>query len=451
MTARPTDAPTDATTTLAVGGERQVPVPDAIARDYILLGLRIDQHIPGLVDAYFGPADLKAQVDMEQLHAPARLVDDAETLLARLPHDVADSQRRDWLAAQLVALRTHASGLAGDRLRYLDEVTQCFAWTPIRRDDAIFDAAAAELDALLPGHEPLADRLAAWDARFEIGVDRLPDIVEWLVGRFRSTAANLFGLPKGEDLRVSLVTDQPWSGYNWYDGGLRSRVDINTDLPIRAADLVDTIAHETYPGHHLEHAWKEADLVQRQRRLEASIVFLNTPECLISEGLAVLGVDFAVPRAEEVGLLIEVFERAGLPIATDRGASREAAARTVAMTGFRRQLAESRINAALIRHADGASHDETLAYLERVGRYPSRLAQKILEFIEQPLSRTYIFVYHEGEALLRRWLEVVPAEERPARFGRLLHEQLTPAAVAAELAAAAAAPTAAAALQSART
>ena len=211
---------------------------------------------------------------------------------------------------------------------------------------------------------------------------------------------------------------------------------MNFDLSEEQQILVDTVAHETYPGHHLEHAWKEADLVERQGRLESSLILLNTPECLISEGLAVLGVEFATPPAEEVDVLVEVYERAGMAIAADRGAAREAAERTVAMTVPRRRLAESRVNAALIRHADGASHDETLAYLQRVGRYPPRLAEKILEFIEQPLSRTYVFVYHEGEVLLRRWLEVVPAEERPARFGRLLHEQLTPTAVAAELAAA---------------
>ncbi len=95
-------------------------------------------------------------------------------------------------------------------------------------------------------------------------MDRLPAVVDWLVERFRERAARLFGLPPGEDLRVSLVTGQPWSGYNWYDGGGRSRVDLNTDLPVRAPELVITVAHETYPGHHLEHAWKEADLVDRQ-------------------------------------------------------------------------------------------------------------------------------------------------------------------------------------------
>ena len=47
-----------------------------------------------------------------------------------------------------------------------------------------------------------------------------------------------------------------------------------------------------------------------------------------------------------------------------------------------------------------------------------------------------MFVYTEGEALLRRWLDDVPERDRPARFGRLLREPLTPRAIAAEIAAA---------------
>jgi hypothetical protein len=425
---------TDGPTTLAAGGARHVPVPDPVARDYLLLALRLDQHVPGLVDGYFGPADLKADVDIGRLRSPARLAEEAAALLDRLPDEVADAQRRDWLSAQVVALRTQAAALAGDQLPYVEHLTRCFAWTPQRRDDSLFAAAAAELDAIVPGPEPLADRLAAWDARFEIQVDRLPGVVEWLVGRFRARAAGHFGLPPGEALKVSLVTKQPWSGYNWYDGGRRSRVDINTDLPVRAADLVHTVAHETFPGHHLEHAWKEADLIDRLGRLEASVLLINTPECLISEGLADLGYAFASPVEEEADLLVELFDRAGLDVAADRAAARDAAERTVAMRAPRRCLGEVRVNAALMRHADGASHEETLAYLIRAGRQAPTLAAKRLEFIEHPLWRTYVFVYHEGEALLRRWLEVAPEPERPSRFGRLLHEQLTPTAIAAELA-----------------
>lgn len=416
-----------------MGGTRTLPTPDPVARDYLLLGLRLDQHIAGLVDGYFGPADLKAQVDMEQLRSPARLRDEAMALRARLADEVAEPDRRDWLDAQLVALETQAAALAGEPLPYLDHVERCFSFAPPRRDDDEFEAAAARIDELLPGDGSLEDRLAAWDTRFVIPVERLPTVVERLVERFRDRAAGLFGLPDGEDLRVSLVTGQPWSGYNWFDGGRRSRVDINTDLPVRATDLLHTVAHETFPGHHLEHAWKEADLVDAQGRLEASILLINTPECLISEGLADSGVRFAAPDDTVADLLVDIYGWAGLSLADDPDAARAAADRSVALLAPRRALSSIRGNAAILRHADGRSHQEVLDYLVDVGRYSPTVAAKRLEFIEHPLWRTYVFVYAEGEALLRRWLDLVPVEDRPARFGRLLHEQLTPGAIARDL------------------
>ncbi len=423
----------DATTTVAVGGQRRVPVPDAVAHDYLLLALRLDQHIPGLIDGYFGPADLKARADIEELRPPRRLVEDADALLQRIAVEVEQPDRWGWLAAQAVALRTQAEALAGEHLPYLEHVKRCFAWEPVRRDESVFDQAAAEIDRLLPGSGSLTDRLAAWDDRFIVSSDRVLSVVTWLVEGFRTRAADLFGLPEGEELRIRLVTKQPWTGYNWFDGARRSRVEINTDLPSHAAALIHVAAHESYPGHHLEHAWKEAELVDRLHRLESSILLINTPECLISEGLADLGHRFASPPEEEVDLLVELYARAGLPIAADAARARAASETSVALRGPRARLNESRVNAALMRHADGSSHDEVLAYLERVGRFASDVAAKRLEFIEHPLWRTYVFVYSEGEALLRRWLEAVPEGDRAARFGRLLREQLTPAAIVAEI------------------
>jgi len=420
---------TDGARVPAVGGTRTVPAPDAIARDYLLLALRLDQHTPGLVDGYFGPADLKAQVDIGQLRAPARLRDDAIALRARLADEVAEADRRAWLDVQLVALETQAAALAGDESPYLEHVARCFDYTPPRHLDAEFEAAAARLAELLPGDAPLADRLAAWDARFEVAVERLPGVLDWLVEQFRRAADERFGLPDGEDLRVSLVRGQPWSAYNWYDGGRRSRIDINTDLPVQALDLVRRVAHETYPGHHLEQAWKETDLVDGQARLESSILLINTPECLISEGLADLGVRFAVEPDTEADLLLELFERSGLALAADPVVARETADVAIAIGRPRAVLPAIRGNAAILRHADGRSHDDVLTYLIEVGRYAPDVAAKRLEFIEHPLWRTYVFVYAEGQALVRRWVEAVPEADQATRFGRLLHEQLTPAAV----------------------
>jgi len=193
------------------------------------------------------------------------------------------------------------------------------------------------------------------------------------------------------------------------------------------------VAHETYPGHHLEHAWKEADLVDRLGRMETSMLLINTPECPISEGLADLGISFAAPIEDRADLLVELFARAELAVAADPAEARETAERAVALEGPRRRLAASRGNAALMRHADGVSHDEVLRYLQDVGGHTPSVAAKSLEFIEHPLWRTYGFVYNEGEALVRRWVEAAPAPDRVARFGRLLHEQVTPGRLLAEL------------------
>ena len=419
--------------TPALGGDHEVPVPDPVARDYLLLALRLDQRTPGLVDGYFGPADLKARVDMELLAAPGRLVDDARTLRARLPAEVEDPGRRRWLEVQLVALETQALALAGEAIEYVEFVQRCFDVRPAPRDETVFATVAARLAEVLPGGGPLEARLAAWDERMTIPTERVRLVAEWLIGRFRERAAAEFDLPEGESLRLDLVRQQPWSGYNWYAGGLRSRVELNVDLPIRATDLVHVLAHETYPGHHLEHAWKEAGLVLDQGRLESSILLINTPECLLSEGLADVGYRFACPPDEEHGLLGELFERAGLAAAGGSTSAAEVAGTAARVAALRRELSAVAVNAALMRHASGASHEETLAYLVEVGLMSPERAAKRLSFIEHPLWRTYVFVYTEGEALLRRWLDRVPPAQRTARFGRLLREAATPSGIAAEL------------------
>jgi hypothetical protein len=347
---------------------------------------------------------------------------------------VSQPDRRSWLDAQLVAIETLARVAAGEPISYLEQVEQCLNLRPERRPDAVFEQAAHELDTLLPGPGSLADRLATEDAAWTVDPARVSDVVDRLLPRYRDRAAALFGLPEGEALRVSFVHDQPWSGYNWYDGGFRSRVDFNLDLPIRLPTFVGVIAHETFPGHHLEHAMKEAVLVEERGYLEASILLINTPECLLSEGLANVGRAIAVRPAEMPDLLVDLAPVAGLSIAGDPGALRAAAAHPGAIANLRATLAESRINAALMLHVDGASPEDAIAYLVEVGRTNPDTAAKRVEFVSHPLWRLYDYVYTEGEQLLWPWLDAVPEVKQAARFGRLLREPLTPAAIRAETA-----------------
>ncbi len=411
----------------AVGGERTVPSPDEIATEYLLLALRLDHHDPGLVDGYYGPAEIKARTDLEQQPSIARLRADATALRDRVAAEVGEPDRRTWLGAQLVALECRAAVLGGEAISYLDQVERSFEIRPESRPESAFDLAAEAIDAALPGAGSVEARLSSWDIRVTIPPDAVAVTAGRMILALRDLAIPAFGVPEDEALRLGLVRDQPWSAYEWYDGGLRSRIDLNTDLPIRAPDLLDTLAHETYAGHHLEHAWKERALVEEAGRLEHSVLLLPTPESVISEGLADLGPSLLIPDEVRVELLTEALaaSRADDP--------RSLAEIAVAIRPHRRRLGEAMVNAALLRWADGASSEDVLAYLERVGRQSPERATKRLEFLEHPRWRTYVHVYHEGEPLLRRWVDAAPDGERCARFGRLLREPATPGAIRADL------------------
>jgi hypothetical protein len=142
------------------------------------------------------------------------------------------------------------------------------------------------------------------------------------------------------------------------------------------------------------------------------------------------------PPHERADLLVELASIAGMPLAADVTALREAASRQVAIAAQRAILDETRVNAALLLHADSRPRADVLDYLVETGRLAPDVASKRLQFIEHPLWRTYVFVYSEGEALLRRWLAGVPEGDRVGRFARLLREPLTPPAIEAQITAA---------------
>ena len=91
-----------------------------------------------------------------------------------------------------------------------------------------------------------------------------------------------------------MVTDKPWSGFNYYLGDYRSTVAVNADLKQQMSNLPRLVAHESYPGHHTEHCRKEAGLVEGKGQTEQTIFLVNTPQCLMAEGLADLALHAAI-------------------------------------------------------------------------------------------------------------------------------------------------------------
>jgi hypothetical protein len=371
------------------------------AEDYILLGLRLGRHVDGLVDAYYGPPELKEQTASEDPVAPAQLVADADRLLAGLDDG--------WLRDQAYGLRTYAGVLAGEELSYSDEVERCHGVRPQRVAIDVYEAVHAELEELLPGGGTLGERYESWRSSRFVPAEKIVPALRDVVVLLREATEKLVALPAGEALDLEEVTDEPWWAFNYYLGDLRSRVVVNVDVPDICDDLVELGAHEVYPGHHTEHSVKEQLLIRDRGQLEESLQMVPTPAALLQEGLAETGPDVLLDQ--ELGArLTHAFARHGLEY--DVVAERR-------MREVRRPLRRIGVDAALMIHEDGATEDEVEEYLVRWGLVAPERARHTIRFVTDPTWRAYVICYSAGGDLCRQW---VGAD--PARFARLLTEHM---------------------------
>jgi hypothetical protein len=395
--------------------------PGTLIRDYLTLGLRFDRIEEGYVDSFTGDPELRRAVADEPAPEPAELVWQADRLLAELPNVPRaggfTDQRADFIGAHLRALAFSARKFAGEEVGFVDEVRNYFDVEISRGDPENYRAAHARIDEVLGGSGPLAERMEAHRRADEIPPARLEECIHAFSSALRDTVRATYPLPDAETIVYEVVTDKPWSGFNYYNGNYRSTVAVNADLKQQMANLPRLVAHESYPGHHTEHCRKEAGLVAGQDQQEQTIFLVNTPQCLMAEGLA----DLALHAAVGPGWgrwATEIYADLGLRFDGER-------AEILADAGL--LLAEVRQDAALMLHDEHRDVDDVVAFLRRWLLVDDTRAQQMLRFLSSPLWRAYISTYVEGYRLLRAWLD-----DRPAgvglteRFGRLLDEPLIP-------------------------
>lgn len=400
-----------------------------IVERYLVLGLAMGRHVDGFVDAYYGPPELAERVAAAPMASPALLMAEARSLLAALDarEPLGDpgaltgaasdgtsgeaASRRRWLRAQVVGVLTSAQLLAGELIDYADEVESCYGVRPSRplEDDIV--AAQRALDEVVPGSGPLAERFISWREAQAVPPEALEPAIASLAEDLRERTDRLFGLPEGERVDWVLARDKPWSGFNYYLGGLVSRVAINVDLPVLSTSLAHLVAHEAYPGHHTEHSRKEVGLVRARHWWEESIFLVGTPQCLLAEGLADLGLEVVMGERPEK-LVAEHLRPLGIAYDPDTVAVVSKAAEA---------LSSVRALAAFRLHEDGAEPETVVAEVARLGLLPQARAEKAVQFLLDPTWRSYISCYVEGLPLCRRYVA-----GRADRFARLVSEQCLP-------------------------
>jgi hypothetical protein len=377
-------------------------VTDSLVEDYVRLGLRLDRHVEGTVDAYFGPSAYADAVKAEPLRDPAALVAEADKLLNALDDG--------WLRDQVVGLRAYAAVLAGEQLSYSDEVEACYGVRPSFTDESVFAEAHDVLDGLLPGTGSLDERHERWYNAMLLPPERIERTLTAVIAEARRQTAALVPLPEGDSVELELMTDVPWQGFNFYQGDLKGRIAASIERPMTAWGLLILALHETYPGHQAELACKEQLLFRDRGILEASIVLAPTPQAVVAEGIGCLAPYLLLEGGQAQAFAAIVAEEAGVTFDL---------AEAVAIARASEPCRWADVNAALMLYERGAGDAATQDYLVRWGVMAADKAEHLVRFIREPASRTYIANYPTGFGLCEGF-----TKRHEDGLRRLLTEQL---------------------------
>jgi hypothetical protein len=343
-----------------------------------------ERYLALAVEASSGPEPIVELVlgDPQRVDAPRpydELAAEAEALARDV--EVASTDRAAYVAGHLRALAAACRAAAGEPAPFPRLVSDLLGGVGAARvDEARFDEALAELEALVPGTGELRGRVEAWRRRRALPLDRLPVLARRLLAEARRRTVASVSLPGEDAVEVAVVRGRPWSASCTYLGGLRSRIALGADEPPTFARLVDLVCHEGYPGHHTERVRQEL-----RRRPECRPVLAVGPSSVRSEGLASL----AAPLVFDEDDLRALAGEAGL---SPTEAEEEVVEWRAAAVLSRLRAVSS--NAALLPPG------ERVEYLVRYGLRSPERAERIAAWMADPLHAAYTFAYPAGLSLV---------------------------------------------------
>ena len=397
----------------SVGTRPRVSIGD-IAERYVRLTLQLAQHQPSLVETWLGPTSWRPgpRRPVPEIRAE---IGEVGVAMADLAAQVAPNERCRYLQQQLEALEVAARRLSGESMRFAEEaraalgtdaaemVTRFDTRTHGSEDPA--DTARADLQQRLAGRGPLHERYAAFRARHAIAPARLVPALRAALDICRRRVVPHIPLPESETVQLDTTIGLGLEGRAIYEGHFRSRVLADTSGPLDLARLVWLVAHETYPGHHVQHVLADRDVVpaQPERALHPSF----GRHLLCAEGAAEAGAALLLDGA--------VFEEVCRDLAQVAGTRSGEVPQLVAI---HRAVAElDPVIAAIARaYLDGELGSEAAA-----GQLTARAlvidAQRFLFVIER--QRTRLLAYPVGRRLVTAHVFDAPAARRWDRLARL--------------------------------
>ena len=404
---------------------------DDIAERYVKLVLAVGRYDPDYVDAYYGPDQWRAEAEKNKQPLDS-IAAEAGTLISRLdaidPSGWTDDMlklRREYLKGQLSALAARVEMLNGKKYTFDEESKLLYDAVAPSYKAEHFKAILKEIDSLLPGEGTTRERFEKFHSQFVIPAGKVDTVFEAAIRECRRRTKEHITLPPGESFTVEYVKDKPWGGYNWYKGGSRSLIQVNTDLPSYIDRAINLAAHEGYPGHHVYNALLEEQMVKERGWVEFTVYPLFSPQSLIAEGSANYGVHVVMTDEERGEFERNVlFPLAGLDSA--QVGRYEKVMELVASLSYAG-------NEASRGYLDGTmSKDEALHFLEEYELMTPERALKRLDFTVK--YRSYVINYNLGQDMVKQYIEARShtPQQRWEEFSRLLSSPRLPSGLKTE-------------------
>lgn len=386
------------------------------AKSYICLGLRINKHIDGYVEHYYGPPELKKMVDIEEKLSPISLLKNYQDLEKTLPNQGFEQKRYKFLSKTLTAIETTLRMLKGEYLPYLEQSEKLFDMEPVLYDDTYFYNLSSRADKLYIGEGTLSERIQTYAMRRKIPQNQLMSLYKKAIEIARKQSNIIFPnlLPDNEIVLISEVKDQSWAMYNWYQGNYTSRIDIDINKTHYWTNILHLACHEGYPGHHMDRTLHDRELYRNKGYFENSILLIYSPEMVISEGIGEIAEFVVFEPTESIRISLEEF-CLNPKIEDDLEV-------LIEQSEIRRGFGKFESNLAYLKYVHGLSDDELLKYSRNFEVLPDATIKSILKFISDELWAPYSIVY-QGERLITDKFGFRPSS---LNFGRLLTEQTLP-------------------------
>ena len=250
----------------------------------------------------------------EVITSPKKLLTDCKSLQKDLFNQGYDKKRERYLHKMLIAMRTSVEILNGVEIPFKEQFLRLYdvVLQPIKESE-LYNL-KEEINKAYKGSGSLKERMDDLRVRRTVPECNVFGLFKKALNITRERTKELFAdlLPENEHVNLMFVNNNnsneaKLAYYNWYLGNFCSRIEVNPNYNMYWSIFLSAAAHEGYPGHHTEFVAKEKRLYRDLNQFEHSILLLNSPKLIISEGIANTAVSMLFSYRDQAEISLREF------------------------------------------------------------------------------------------------------------------------------------------------